>query len=116
MKCEFCTSDFVRKETYRAHIISHHKRHLSEKDYEDVIERIRKFQPPSLDVNEYTLEKQTGGFVLKTEIEEGEHETQENIPEEGEDMEVMQDGFYEPNSEFYNEEEEDDEQWSDLLL
>lgn len=110
MKCDFCTSDFVRKETYRAHIISHHKRHLTEKEYEDTMDKIKKFQPPSLDVNEYTLEKQTvAGYMLKTEIEEGEQEAQESIPEEGEDM-VMQDGYFEPGSEFYEEEADDDEQ------
>lgn len=112
MKCEFCTSDFVRKETYRAHITSTHRRQLSERDYDDAMERIKKFQWPTLDVNEYTLEKQTvAGFMLKTEIEEGEHEAQESIPEDAEDM-VMQDGYFEQGSELYHEEEEfeDDEQ------
>lgn len=108
MKCDFCASDFVRKETYRAHIISHHKKNMSDKEYEDVMEKIRKFQPPSLDVNEYTLEKQGAGFSMK--LEEGEHEMQENIPEEGEDM--IEDGYFEAGSEYFNEEEEadDDEQ------
>jgi uncharacterized tellurite resistance protein B-like protein len=58
MKCDFCSSDFVRKETYKAHILTHHKRHLKEQEYEDVIEKIRKFQPPALDINKFTVEKQ----------------------------------------------------------
>lgn len=58
MKCEFCTSDFVRKETYRAHIISHHKRFLTTAEFDQVIDKIKRFQPPSLDINQFTLEKQ----------------------------------------------------------
>ena len=59
MKCDLCPSDFVRKETYKSHIISHHKRQISDQQFEEILEKIRKFQPPSLDVTKYTLEKQT---------------------------------------------------------
>lgn len=54
MQCEFCSGDFVRKETYRAHILSHHKRHLTEKELENVLERIKKFQtPPMEDISQF---------------------------------------------------------------
>ncbi|CRK87611.1 CLUMA_CG001407, isoform A [Clunio marinus] len=58
MKCDFCTSDFVRKETYKAHVISHHKSHMTEQEFDDVMEKIKKFQPPSLDVSQFILERQ----------------------------------------------------------
>lgn len=108
MKCEFCESDFVRKETYRAHIISHHKRHLSEKEFEDALEKIKKFQLPVLDVNRYTLEKQ--------QDLQAEHvivvETIDDDSQAGEPMEEETAEYYE-ESELYEE-----EQWSrvrDLL-
>lgn len=72
MKCDFCTSDFVRKETYKAHIISHHKRHLNDQQFQDVLEKIKKFQPPSLDINQYTLEKRENFSELMLPEEEGE--------------------------------------------
>lgn len=71
MKCEFCESDFVRKETYRSHITSNHKRHLSEKEYAEVLERIRKFQVPKLDINKFTLEKQPDYQDYQVEEESG---------------------------------------------
>lgn len=48
----------MRKETYKSHIISHHKRHLSDQEFEEVLEKIRKFKPPVLNVDEYTVERQ----------------------------------------------------------
>lgn len=69
MKCDYCTSDFVRKETYRAHITSHHKRHLSDEDYNNVLEKIKKFQPPSLDIKQFTLEKQVQEVDMEDENE-----------------------------------------------
>jgi len=115
MKCEFCGSDFVRKETYRAHIISHHKRHLSEKEFEDVLERIKKFQAPSLDVNRFTLEKQQDSQAeVVTEGEEammladidGQEviEVIEDDSQAGERMEVETTEYYD-ESELYEEEQ-----------
>lgn len=100
MKCEYCESDFVRKETYRAHIIGHHKRHLSEKEFEDVLERIKKFQLPLLDVNRYTLEKQQDSqaeLVLLVEAIEDDSQAAERMEEDATE-------YYE-ESEMYEEEQ-----------
>lgn len=124
MKCEFCTSDFVRKETYRAHIISHHKRSLTEQEFDDVLERIKKFQPPSLDINAFTLEKQKNkadnknfeevDYTVQDEDEEEGEIMMEVVEEEGEEdceeMVMNADHEYFEETELYNEDEEDDEQ------
>lgn len=73
MKCDYCASDFVRKETYKAHIISHHKRHMTDQEFVEVLENIRKFQPPHLDVDKFTVEKQ-GKTQLAFEVVEEEME------------------------------------------
>lgn len=102
MKCEFCTSDFVRKETYRAHLTSHHKRHLTEQEYQDTLEKVRLFQPPSLDVNKFILEKQT---VVPEGSENDEKELEgivEGVDEEGLLIEVREDDYYE---ELYDDEQ-----------
>lgn len=105
MKCEYCASDFVRKETYRAHIISHHKRQLSDQEYEDVLERIKKFQPPSLDINEFTLEKQKNQPVFVTEVEESEMEVIEEDSQGDDGMAIEPDGDYYEESEIYEDEQ-----------
>lgn len=114
MKCEYCSSDFVRKETYKAHVISHHKRHLSEQEFEEVLEKIKRFQPPSLDINQFTVEKQKFANmqqVIVTEVESGGYGDLEMIEEDelpgGDEMEA--DGEYFEESEIY-----EDEQWSCL--
>lgn len=83
MKCDYCASDFVRKETYKSHIISHHKKELNEKEFQDVMERIRTFQLPHLDIDKFTVEKQ-GGVAKETMIlNEGEIDTTfDNVEEE----------------------------------
>lgn len=98
MKCEFCASDFVRKETYRSHINSHHKKDLSDEEYREVLERIKTFQAPPLDIKKYTLEKQGN------EYEEGEDIGDEMEMIETEDDNVLEEGETE---EIYYEEEED---------
>lgn len=116
MKCEYCASDFVRKETYKAHIISHHKRHLTEQEFEDVIEKIRRFQAPSLDINQFTLEKQnlaSGGtkqLIVHEVGEDGEIFGEMEIIDEkqGEDDDVMvieHEGDYYEESELYEDEQ-----------
>lgn len=106
MKCDYCVSDFVRKETYKAHIISHHKRHLSDQEFEEVLEKIRKFQPPALDINQFTVEKQR----LNQEdikVEEGEIDLQEMIEEDG--MEKAEEGMIIETGDEYSELYEEDE-------
>lgn len=107
MKCEFCTSDFVRKETYRAHVISHHKRHLTDQEYEDTLEKIRKFQPPSLDVHQFTLEKQKNIPLVTEESDEGEKEMEYVIEDtvDEEEMIVEQDEAYYEETELYEDEQ-----------
>ena len=116
MKCEFCASDFVRKETYRAHIVSHHKRHLSEREYEDVLDRIKKFQPPSLDINRFTLEKQADyqpvdsandvgeETLMLTELDEEDVGGLEVIEQDSQDRMEVEGEFFE-DSELYEEEQ-----------
>ncbi|XP_070502544.1 zinc finger protein 260-like [Chironomus tepperi] len=115
MKCDYCASDFVRKETYKAHIISHHKRHLSDQEFEEVLEKIRKFQPPALDINQFTVEKQMSaqGMML-SKVEEGEIDVEEMIEEQIEDgMEKSEEGMIiettDDYHELFDEEDEDDE-------
>jgi hypothetical protein len=96
MKCDYCASDFVRKETYKSHIVSHHKKELSDKEFQDVMEKIRTFQLPHLDVDKFTVEKQAGRLVNETvEVHEGEIEASFDN-REGEEYEI------------YEEEEEED--------
>lgn len=57
LKCEYCTSDFVRKETYRTHILNHHKG-LSNEELTAILDKIKNFRPPALDVDQFTMEKQ----------------------------------------------------------
>jgi len=92
MKCEFCSSDFVRKETYRAHIISHHKRQLTEQEFDEVLEKIKKFQPPSLDISQFTLEKQKDGAKRTQLSESGDGENEMDIIEE-EECEYYEEAF-----------------------
>lgn len=94
MKCEFCTSDFVRKETYKSHVISHHKKDLSEEEFQDVLERIRTFQAPPLDIKKYTLEKQA------------KNEDDDEMCEEEMEM-IEEDVTLEEGEAIYFEEEED---------
>lgn len=111
MKCEYCTSDFVRKETYKAHIISHHKRHLSDQEFEEVLEKIKKFQPPSLDINQFTVEKQkfpSMQQVIVTEVDGdnmGELEMIEEDELQGEEGLEPDENYYE-ESEIYDEDEQ----------
>lgn len=89
MKCEFCASDFVRKETYKSHVNSHHKKDLTEEEYNNVLERIKNFQAPPLDIKKYTLEKQGKDFVEDGEnidMEMIEEDTVLEEPEEGEEI------------------------------
>lgn len=101
MKCDYCTSDFVRKETYKAHIISHHKRHMSEQEFEQVLENIRKFQAPHLDINQFTVEKQQAKYqaVLTdggdTEMEEMieddiDNSNENNMVEAGDEYQIFE--------------------------
>lgn len=82
-------------------------------EYEDVMERIRKFQPPSLDVNKYTAEKQNllPTVLYEDGYEEGddrESMTMIEVAEESADYE-MADGpeseYYEPDDEPYDDEQ-----------
>lgn len=108
MKCEFCTSDFVRKETYRSHITSHHKKDMTTEEYEAVLEKIRLFQPPPIDIEKYTLEKQYKKMGIKMEdVVEGdememiEEDTEIAIDEEGEEI------YYEEQDQDDDEDDED---------
>lgn len=108
MKCGYCTSDFVRKETYKAHIISHHKRHMSDQEFLEVLDNIRKFQPPHLDINQFTVEKQNSAKAQKnpTFLEEiDEVEMEEMIEDE---IEKSDEGLVEAGDEYeiFEEEEE----------
>lgn len=47
----------MRKETYRTHILNQHKS-LSQEEINAVLEKIKNFRPPQLDVEQFTLEKQ----------------------------------------------------------
>lgn len=106
MKCEFCTSDFVRKETYKAHIISQHKRHISASEFEDVLDRIKKFQPPSLNINDYILEKQDLSNQVIEEDVEGAVEVIEEEREMDEEMEIQnEDSEYYEESDLYEDEQ-----------
>jgi len=114
MKCDYCASDFVRKETYKAHIVSHHKRHLSDQEFEEVLEKIRKFQPPALDINQFTVEKQSSAAgIILAKVEEGEIDVEEMIEEQIEDgLEKSEDMIIEATDEYhelFDEEEEDEE-------
>jgi hypothetical protein len=103
MKCDFCTSDFVRKETYKAHIISHHKRQLSEEEFEEVIEKIKRFQPPSLDINQYTVEKQNAMMGVEREaLGELEMIEEDEIPA---DDSMETDATYYEEAEIYEDEQ-----------
>lgn len=107
MKCDFCISDFVRKETYKAHIISHHKQHMTEQEYEDVLEKIRKFQPPSLDINQFTLEKQKNQNVQHIVVAEVDGDTMELVEEDSQaedEMVTGPDDYFE-ESEIYEDEQ-----------
>jgi hypothetical protein len=97
----------VRKETYKAHIGTHHRRHLSDQEYEEVLEKIRKFKPPVLNIEEYTVEKQQKGARL----DEGEIDM-EMIEEQIEDMDKSNEGMIVETEEDYTyfEEEEDEEE------
>ena len=113
MKCDYCASDFVRKETYKAHIISHHKRHLSDQEFEEVLEKIRKFQPPALDINQFTVEKQTSapGMIL-AKVEEGEIDVEEMIEEQIDDGMEKDEGMIIETTDEYHElfDQDDDEE------
>lgn len=83
LKCDFCASDFVRKETYKAHVINHHKRHLSAEVFDATIEKIRNFRPPALDINQFILEKQKFKTEYNTVV----------LTEDGSELcEVMEEG------------------------
>lgn len=114
MKCDYCTSDFVRKETYKAHIISHHKRHMNDQEYLDVMENIRKFQAPHLDINQFTVEKQNSAKAQKNptfleEIDEIDMEMEEMIEDE---IDKSDGGLVEAGDEYeiFEEEEEEEEE------
>lgn len=95
MKCDFCPSDFVRKETYRAHLVSHHKQNLTDEEFQDALDKIRKFQAPALDINQFTVEKQEGQ-INQEEHGEGEEEMEEAEMEElieDEGMNEAEEGF-----------------------
>lgn len=83
MKCDYCTLDFVRKETYKAHIISMHKQSMTDKEFEEVLEKIRKFQAPQMDVNQFMVEKQ--GARGEEILEEDAEMEEELIEDEGMD-------------------------------
>lgn len=104
MKCDYCASDFVRKETYKAHIISHHKRHLSDQEFENVLEKIKKFQPPSLDINQFTLEKQKYDGVQQVMVSEiDDDENIGNLEMIEEDSVMETEGEYFEETELYDE-------------
>lgn len=44
MDCELCTSRFVRKESYRNHVLTHHQE-LNKTDLEALLKKIRKMKP-----------------------------------------------------------------------
>jgi hypothetical protein len=88
----------VRKETYKAHIISHHKQQLTEDEFLQVLENIRKFQPPHLDINQFTVERQG----LKTDGQD--------VLEEGEMEEMIEDESMEEANEDYEIYEEEEEE------
>lgn len=108
MKCEYCSSDFVRKETYKAHIVSHHKRHISDQEFEDVLEKIKRFQPPSLDINQFTVEKQKFANmqqVLVTEVDGDNMGELEMIEEDELPGDETMEGDYFEESEIYEDEQ-----------
>ena len=109
MKCDYCTSDFVRKETYKAHIISHHKRHMSDQEFQEVLENIRKFQAPHLDINQFTVEKQNSTKAQKntTFLEEIDMEMEEMIEDE---IDKSDGGLVEAGDEYEIFEEGEDEE------
>lgn len=97
MKCEFCASDFVRKETYKAHVTSQHKRHLSPEEYEEVMTKIKNFQPPSLNVADYCLEsiEKQRRKNREPEIEFEGTEVVEETHKTDEEIEMETDEYYE---------------------
>ncbi|KAG5683243.1 hypothetical protein PVAND_012536 [Polypedilum vanderplanki] len=116
LKCDYCASDFVRKETYKSHIISHHKRHLSDQEFEEVLEKIRKFKPPVLNVDEYTVERQKNNqqqqlILAKVEECEEMEMIEEQIEQDG--MEKSNEGMIietEDDYAYFDEEIDDEEE------
>ncbi len=47
----------MRKETYRTHVLNHHK-NIPAEQLTEVLDRIKNFKPPALDVDQFTMEKQ----------------------------------------------------------
>ena len=74
---EYCTSDFVRKETYRTHILNHHKG-LGPQELEMIMEKIKNFREPDLDIDAFTLEKQKN-FTIMDKAETIQYEEEEMI-------------------------------------
>lgn len=107
MKCDYCASDFVRKETYKAHIITHHKRHLSDQEFDEVMDKIRKFQPPALDINQFTVEKQKFNQEGELDMEEILEEQMDDGIEKSEEGMIIETGEDEYPELFEEEEEED---------
>lgn len=68
-KCEYCTSDFVRKETFKTHIINQHKE-LGLELQNEVLEKIKSIREPRLDISAYTLERQEAYEGILDETEE----------------------------------------------
>lgn len=116
LKCDFCSSDFVRKETYRAHVINHHKRHLTTEVLNETLEKIKNFRPPALEIDQFILEKQkfSSDQIIVSEVEGGEmFDMEGEIVEEIEMEEYEHDGQTEEYGE-HDEEMVEDEQDDDI--
>lgn len=101
--------NLFRKETYRNHISTHHKRHLTDKEYEDVLEKIRAFKPPPIDINEFTLEKQKlskTSQMIVAEDDADDLELEQVIEEDDEVVESDNIFYDEAVSEYYQEDEQ----------
>jgi hypothetical protein len=79
---------------------------LTEGEYQDVLEKIKKFQPPSLDIKKFTLEKQNEYAQQASEVEGEEYGVMEVIEEDSagdeETMEQADLDYYE-ECQIYNE-------------
>lgn len=44
MSCDYCEAKFVRKDTYRSHILSHHQ-DMDKSELDDFLKKIRNMKP-----------------------------------------------------------------------
>jgi hypothetical protein len=87
---------------------------LSDQEFEEVLEKIRKFKPPVLNIDEFTVEKQKGNQqIILTRVDEGEMDL-EMIEEQLEDgIDRSNEGMIietEDDYAYFDEDEEDEEE------